>query len=159
MYKQYVIPGKVKFSSDKYVWIAIINLIGNSIFYSLVTQLGLVGFLVFFFIFYIVVVPSLALAYLRIRMIQAVNFTRSEMLATLKKMLKVEHLNKKNPRKIYLNYIDLLVRKMDNLVDIMSNRRKALDIAINSKIRTVAQVAELERTAQFYEKKKIFLNK
>jgi len=159
MDKQYTIQGKVKLSSDQYIWIAIVNMIGSSIFYGLVTQFGIIGFVAFFFVAYIIVAPSWALAFLRIRMTMAVNSTRKEMIATLNSMLKAEHLNSKKQRKIYINYIDLLVKKMDNLVDIMAKRRQALDIAKNSKIGTVIQVAQLEQMAQSYEKKKIFLNK
>ena len=159
MDRQYTIQGKVKLSSDQHVWVAIVNLIGSSIFYGLVTQFGLVGFVAFFFVIYLVVAPSWALAFLRIRMTMAVNSTRRQMIATLNSMIKAEQLNTKKKRKIYINYVDLLVKKMDNLVDIMAKRRQALDIAQNSKIGTVIQVAQLEQMAQSYEKKKIFLNK
>jgi hypothetical protein len=159
MEKNYTIEGKVKILKDKFMWIAFVNLIGSTIFYHLSYQFGIVGLLVFCFLVYVIVIPSITTAMLRLRVTLAINRTRQDMIGVLNCMIRAEKLNKKKQRKLYLNYLDLLVKKMDNLVDIMTKRRKALELAQNFKFNTVLQIAELEQIAQSYEKKKIFLNK
>jgi hypothetical protein len=159
MEKNYTIEGKVKILKDKFMWIAFVNLIGSTIFYHLSYQFGIVGLFVFGFLVYVIVIPSITTAMLRLRVTLAINRTRQDMIGVLNCMIRAEKLNKKKQRKLYLNYLDLLVKKMDNLVDIMTKRRKALELAQNFKFNTVLQIAELEQIAQSYEKKKIFLNK
>lgn len=145
--------------TDDYVLSALVNVIGNSIVFYLVKDLGFFAWGLFIFLTFFKVAPSVATALIRIQLLQMHGFIRKSFLKNNEKIVKTEGFLKVKDRKIYHSRVELLKKKSVKIEDMASKVNSAIDLAINSKYGTVRNIHHIMGTVILKNKEKIFMDK